>query len=1019
MNHFIGLSAATTARLTGALAVMVIGSAIGHGQGPAATVPALLSPAAPAARVPNAMAARLDTLQARPARANLAALAGDEFDVEVAPGLIKRARLDRRELHRNGAQTWAGHLVGEPLSTVTVVEMNGLVQGSIRSLGGAYSIEPAAGGAYHVVRQVDADATGIDLEPLAPPPTAPSGSDIPAASGDDASTFDVVVFYTSSASAVAGGDAAVQTRIALGVSETNTAFANSGITSQLRLVGAELVTYTESGDLGLDLERFADTADGFMDTVHSRRNALGADLAVLVVGSTAGGACGIGYVMTSLSSTFASNAFTVTAYPCISPNYTFAHELGHNMGSAHAPEDGASQPSLYPYSFGYKHPGNLFRTVMAYNCPSNCTRVLHFSNPGVNYNGATTGSSTQHDNARSINNAATTIANWRQAVGGGSAPTMTAVTDRTISEDTTTGAISVTIGDAETAASSLTVTAMSSNTALIPNTAGALAVGGSGANRTLTVTPAAHQFGSGTVTLTVSDGALQTSRTFTVNVTSVPDAPTIAAISAQTTPEDTPRLVAFTVGDVDTALTSLVVQGASSNTTLVPASGIAIGGSGAARTVTITPAPNAVGSTALTLTVGDGALTASTSFLLTVTDENDALAFAPGVPSAVSALVNAATSFPVTLTDADGSGPALSLTGVTTNSSVLPNSGIAIVPTGSTATSRSFTVTLTPASGMTGAAGVTLSGSDGTMSVTHAVALSVTATPGPPDPPVALHATVTGSALMLTWVPASTGTPAGSFVVEVGTSPGASNVFTQTTNGTSLSVPVAAGATYYARVRATHATLGSSAPSPEVSVTITTFEPRPGRVPYLGASTTGRTVTLSWTAPASGDPVTNYVLEVGSAPGLVDVARFDMGTAMSFYARDVPVGTFWVRMRGSNAAGTGPASSDLAIVMGPGGGCLGLPLAPTTDAPSVSGNRVTLRWTRALDGATPTSYVLVAGSTPGRSDVAVLDLASPAPTVSGVVGNGTYFVRLAARSACGVGPLSNEVRFDIGGTARD
>ena len=102
--------------------------------------------------------------------------------------------------------------------------------------------------------------------------------------------------------------------------------------------------------------------------MHTRRNQLGADLAMLVVGATAGGACGVGYVMTGLSSAFAAYAFTVTAYPCISPNYTFAHELGHNMGSAHAPEDGAGQGSLYPYSFGYKHPSNLFRTVMAYNC---------------------------------------------------------------------------------------------------------------------------------------------------------------------------------------------------------------------------------------------------------------------------------------------------------------------------------------------------------------------------------------------------------------------------------------------------------------------------------------------------------------------------------------------------------------------------------------------------------------------------------------------------------------------------
>ena len=53
-------------------------------------------------------------------------------------------------------------------------------------------------------------------------------------------------------------------------------------------------------------------------------------------------------------------------------------------------------------------------------------RVLHFSNPNVNYGGAPTGTAAQHDNARSINQTASTVANFRQSVSGGSgtAPTI-------------------------------------------------------------------------------------------------------------------------------------------------------------------------------------------------------------------------------------------------------------------------------------------------------------------------------------------------------------------------------------------------------------------------------------------------------------------------------------------------------------------------------------------------------------------------------------------------------------------
>ena len=980
------------------------------------TVPALLVPADADARVPSVVSARLDTVQARTARANVSALASDEFDVEVSPGVTLRARLDRRESHRNGANTWAGHVVGEPLSTVTVVELKGLLQGSIRTLTASYSIEPGPGGAFHVVRQVDADATGVGLEPIVPAGLAPpDASDLPPVGGDDASTFDIVVFYTAAARDVAGSDAAVQTRIALGVSETNTAYGNSGITPRLRLVGAELIDYAESGDLSVDLGRFQNPSDALIDAVHTRRNQLGADLAMLVVGATAGGACGVGYVMTGLSSAFAGYAFTVTAYPCISPNYTFAHELGHNMGSAHAPEDGSGQGSLYPYSFGYKHPSNLFRTVMAYNCAgSGCPRVLHFSNPNVAYGGAPTGTAVQHDNTRSINNAASTIANWRQAIGGGTAPTMSAVGNVTIAEDTSTAPIAFTIGDAETAASSLIVTASSNVTALVPNTAGALALGGSGANRTLVVTPAANQFGSATITLTVSDGAQSASRAFTLTVTSAADAPTLAAIAAQSTPEDTPLVVNLTVGDADTPLSSLDVQAVSSDAALVPASGFVTGGTGSARTVTIAPAADQSGSATITVTVSDGTTTASRSFQLTVTAVSDPPSFAAGVPVSVSTLVNTATSFPVTVTDPDTAGSSLTLTGVTTNATLLPNGGFAAVPSSSTATSRTFMVTLTPATGASGTGGVMLSAGDGAATATRTVNLSVTMTPAAPDAPVALTATVTGSALQLSWTAATTGTPATSYVVSVGTAPGGTALPEQTTSGTTILVPVGGGATYYARVRAVNG-YGTSAASPEAVVTVTTVEPTPGRAAQFGAFFTGRTVTVSWAAPTTGDPVTNYVLEGGSAPGLADYGRLDLGTALSFTLGGVPDGTFWIRLRAANSAGTGPATAELALVMRPSGGCVGLPMAPVQHAPTVAGNMVTLSWTPPTEGATPLAYVIVAGSAPGLSNVAVLDLGAPMTSVSGPVAAGTYFVRMAARGSCGVGLLSNEVPLVVGG----
>jgi hypothetical protein len=96
--------------------------------------------------------------------------------------------------------------------------------------------------------------------------------------------------------------------------------------------------------------------------------------------------------------------------------YSFGHELGHNMGLNHARTDPVG-PGAYSYSYGYKNPSNLFRTVMAYNCPVSCTRVLHFSNPNVTYGGKPTGvseaSASSAYNALSLNNTRVTVANWR------------------------------------------------------------------------------------------------------------------------------------------------------------------------------------------------------------------------------------------------------------------------------------------------------------------------------------------------------------------------------------------------------------------------------------------------------------------------------------------------------------------------------------------------------------------------------------------------------------------------------
>ncbi|WP_138429678.1 putative Ig domain-containing protein [Fodinibius saliphilus] len=115
-------------------------------------------------------------------------------------------------------------------------------------------------------------------------------------------------------------------------------------------------------------------------------------------------------------------------------------------------------------------------------------------------------------------------------------PAITAISDQTINEGSSTNALSFTISDVDNTFGELTITASSSNQTLLPDAN--ITLGGSDGNRTVTLSPAAYQNGSTTVTLAVSDGALSQSTSFTLSVTAVNNEPVISGTPAKTINED-------------------------------------------------------------------------------------------------------------------------------------------------------------------------------------------------------------------------------------------------------------------------------------------------------------------------------------------------------------------------------------------------------------------------------------------------------------------------------------------------
>jgi hypothetical protein len=275
-----------------------------------------------------------------------------------------------------------------------------------------------------------------------------------------------------------------------------------------------------------------------------------------------------------------------------------------------------------------------------------------------------------------------------------------------------------------------------------------------------------------------------------------------------------------------------------------------------------------------------------------------------------------------------------------------------------------------------------------------------------PNVPTNLSASLSGSTLTLTWTAPAGDAPPTSYTIEVGSTPGASDVANIATGSpaTSFSAAVGGNAVFYIRVRATNEA-GTGGPSNEIVVSIGNATPPPGAPGGLTATVAGSTVTLTWTAPTTGGPPSNYIVEAGSNSGFRDLANFSTGsTTLAYSVSGVPAGTYYVRVRASNSGGTSPSSNEIVIIVG--GGCAA-PGAPSNLAAAVSGSTVVLTWSA---GAEATSYQLQVGSSSGRTDILDTALQSSATSFSAVnVPAGTYFVRLRSNSICGQSASSNEI----------
>lgn len=357
-------------------------------------------------------------------------VAADTTELEL--GLQGTGPVHRRYSKRNpdGTLTWygtigkdfgpldrllgkaTGEVADDPNNSVMLVRNGDKLTGTIRKDGQLYALRPLRSGGHALVR-IDESKMPADhpsayallprIDMTRAPARAKAKPDNGGISTQAVSTIRVMVVTTQSAVNASGDIAGL---VNLAVAETNQGYANSGVEINLVLAGRYTTSYVESGSFSTDLARFRGTTDGYMDSFHSTRNSITADVGVLVINNSS--SCGLA---SGIGST-ASTAFAAVHWSCATGYYSFGHEIGHLQSARH---DIATDGTLTPYAYGhgYRSPTSAWRTIMAYNCTSGCPRINYWSNPLRTYGGQAMGTTTRADNARVLNTTKGTIAAFR------------------------------------------------------------------------------------------------------------------------------------------------------------------------------------------------------------------------------------------------------------------------------------------------------------------------------------------------------------------------------------------------------------------------------------------------------------------------------------------------------------------------------------------------------------------------------------------------------------------------------
>lgn len=351
---------------------------------------------------------------------------------------------------------------------------------------------------------------------------------------------------------------------------------------------------------------------------------------------------------------------------------------------------------------------------------SNANNTLQFT-PTANFFGATSFTYQITDSLGAISSA-DTVSITVTAVND--QPTLNAIANPTaINEDASLqtvnlSGISAGSGESQT----LTVTASSGNTAVIPNPT--VSYTSPNATGSVSYTPVANASGSAVITVTVTDnggtanGGVNTiSRTFTATVNAVNDAPNAVNDTAGIAKNSSNNTIVVLTNDSDIDSAGLTITGVT-----MPSNGgsVSIQGSAPNQTLNYTPATNYSGPETFDYTISDGALTDTATVTVTVSTGSAPVAVADSATvnedssaNTIDVLANdtdADVNDTLTVTQVNGSGafPVTVTHGTVSRSSSSPGNTLLYTPVANYAGPDSFNYTVQDAAGLTAAATVSV-----------------------------------------------------------------------------------------------------------------------------------------------------------------------------------------------------------------------------------------------------------------------------------------------------------------------